>query len=64
MPPSNQLPVAVHKLTELATQSGFHFRMVRGRALTYDDMKGGNVIFLGSPWANDMQAKFNIGMTP
>jgi len=56
--------MAVHKLTELATQSGFHFRMVRGRALTYDDMKGGNVIFLGSPWANDMQAKFNMGMTP
>jgi hypothetical protein len=27
-------------------------------------MKGSNVIFLGSPWANDMQAKFNIGITP
>jgi hypothetical protein len=27
-------------------------------------MKDSNVIFLGSPWANDMQAKFNIGMTP
>jgi hypothetical protein len=55
---------AVHKLSELAGSSGFRFRLVRGRALTYDDMKGSNVIFLGSPWANDMQAKFNIGITP
>jgi hypothetical protein len=56
--------MAVHKLTEMAAQSGLHFRLVRGRALTYGDMKGSNVIFLGSPWANDMQAKFNIGITP
>lgn len=55
---------AVHKLSEMAAASGHRFRLVRGRALTYDDMKGSNVIFLGSPWANDMQAKFNIGMTP
>jgi hypothetical protein len=55
---------AAHKLSEMAAGSGYRFRLVRGRALTYDDMKGSNVIFLGSPWANDMQAKFNIGMTP
>jgi hypothetical protein len=27
-------------------------------------VKNANVIFIGSPWANDMQAKFNIGVTP
>jgi hypothetical protein len=56
--------MAVHKLAEIAGSSGYRFRLVRGRALTWQDMKGSNVIFLGSPWANDMQAKFNIGMTP
>ena len=33
-------------------------------ALTYADVRNANVIFIGSPWANDMQAKFNIELTP
>ncbi len=56
--------IAMHKLTEMAGDSGFHVRPVRGRALTWSDIKGSNVIFIGSPWANDMQTKFNIGLTP
>jgi hypothetical protein len=56
--------MAVQKLTELSANSGYHFRLIRSRALTYDEVKNANVIFIGSPWANDMQAKFNIGVTP
>jgi len=32
--------------------------------MTYDDIRGSNVIFLGSPWANELQDKFNAGNTP
>ena len=56
--------MAMHKLTEMATGAGYRIRPVRGRALTWADIKGANVIFIGSPWANDMQARFNIGKTP
>ena len=56
--------MAVQKLTEMADASGYKIRLIRSRALTYEDIKGSNVIFIGSPWANDMQAKFNIGLTP
>jgi hypothetical protein len=56
--------MAVQKLTELSANSGYHFRLMRSRALTYNEVKNANVIFIGSPWANDMQAKFNTGGTP
>ena len=56
--------MAMHKLTEMASGAGYRIRPVRGRALTWADIKGANVIFIGSPWANDMQTKFNIGKTP
>jgi hypothetical protein len=55
---------AVHRLTELASGAGFQLRLIRSRALTFNDVNGSNVIFLGSAWANDLQTKFNIGMTP
>ncbi len=55
---------AMHKLTEMAADSGYHIRPVRSRALTWADIKGANVIFIGSPWANDMQTRFNIGLNP
>ncbi len=56
--------MAVHKLTEMCANSGYHFRLMRSRVLTYEEVKNANVIFIGSPWANDMQSKFNIGVTP
>jgi hypothetical protein len=56
--------MAMHRLTEMAADSGYHIRPVRARALTYADVRNANVIFIGSPWANDMQAKFNIELTP
>lgn len=56
--------MAVQKLTRLFTEANFPLKVVRSRVLNYSDMKGANVIFLGSPWANDMQDKFNIGATP
>jgi hypothetical protein len=56
--------MAMHKLTEMAADSGYHVRPVRSRNLTWADIKGANVVFIGSPWANEMQAKFNIGLTP
>ena len=56
--------MAVHRMTELATDAGFPLRIIRGRDLNYADMRGSNVIFLGSPWGNEMEGKFDIGMTP
>jgi hypothetical protein len=56
--------VAVHKLTQMATEAGLPLTLVRARALTLADMHAANVIFLGSPWANDMQARFNLAMAP
>jgi hypothetical protein len=56
--------MAMHKLTEMAADSGYHVRPIRSRALTYADIKGANVVFIGSPWANDMQEKFNMGIAP
>jgi hypothetical protein len=38
--------------------------VIRSRALTYDAMREANVIFLGSPWANELQDKVNPGQTP
>ena len=39
-------------------------KVIRSRALTYDAMREANVIFLGSPWANELQDKVNPGQTP
>jgi hypothetical protein len=55
---------AVHKLTRLFAEAGQPLSVVRSRALTYSDMRGANVIFLGSPWANELQDKFHAGETP
>ena len=37
---------------------------MRSRALSFADLRDANVVFLGSPWANDLQDKINPGRTP
>jgi hypothetical protein len=54
----------VYKLTKLFAEAAFPLRIIRSRALTYDDIRGANVIFLGSDWANELQDKFHAGNAP
>jgi hypothetical protein len=54
----------VYKLTKLFAEAAFPLRIIRSRALTYDDIRGANVIFLGSGWANELQDKFHAGNAP
>jgi hypothetical protein len=56
--------LSVFRLTKLFTEAGRPLKVVRSRALTYDAMREANVIFLGSPWANELQDKVNPGQTP
>jgi hypothetical protein len=55
---------SVFRLTRLFTEAGRPLKVIRGRALTFDAMREANVIFLGSPWANELQDKVNPGQTP
>ena len=55
---------SVFRLTQLFTEAGRPLKVIRGRALTFDAMRDANVIFLGSPWANELQDKVNPGQTP
>ena len=55
---------AVHKLTKLFEEAAFPLRIISSRALTYDDIRDANTIFLGSAWANELQDKFHAGDTP
>jgi hypothetical protein len=55
---------SVFRLTKLFTEAGRPLKVIRSRALTYDAMREANVIFLGSPWANELQDKVNPGQTP
>jgi hypothetical protein len=55
--------VAIQHLTALIAPK-VPMRILRSRAVTYADLQGNNLVFLGSPWANDMQSKINIGQTP
>ena len=54
----------VYKLTKLFEDAEFPLRIIRSRALTYGDIRGANVIFLGSGWANELQDKFHAGNAP
>lgn len=54
----------VYRLTKLFAEAGKPLKLIRSRAMTYDDMRDANVIFLGSTWANELQEKFNAGETP
>jgi hypothetical protein len=56
--------LSVYRLTKLFTEAGRPLKVIRSRALTYDAMREANVIFLGSPWANELQDKVNPGQTP
>lgn len=53
--------MAVSKLTRMFTESGHSLRVVRSRVLSFSDVRSSNVVFLGSPWANELQDKFNPG---
>ncbi len=55
--------VAIQRLTALLG-STVPLRVLRSRALSYADIRDSNVVFLGSPWANEMQKKINMGETP
>jgi hypothetical protein len=54
----------VYRLTRLLTEAGKPLKVIRSRAMTYNDMRDANVIFIGSTWANELQEKFNTGETP
>jgi len=56
--------LASFRLTKLFTEAGQPVKVIRSRSLTYDAMRDTNVIFLGSPWGNDLQDKVNPGPTP
>jgi hypothetical protein len=56
--------LSVYRLTKLFTDAGRPLKVIRSRSLTYDAMREANVIFLGSPWANELQDKVNPGQTP
>ncbi len=54
---------AMQRITALLSPQ-VSLEVIRSRALTYSDVRASNVIFLGSPWANDMQKKIDLGATP
>jgi hypothetical protein len=55
---------AIYRLTRLFGDAGHPLKILRSRALTYADLRESNVVFLGSPWANELQNKINSGRTP
>lgn len=55
--------IAMQRLTALVQRS-VPMRILRSRAVTYADLQGNNLVFLGSPWANEMQKKINVAATP
>ena len=54
----------MYRLTKFFTEAGHPLKVVRSRALAFADLRDANVVFLGSPWANDLQDKINPGRTP
>lgn len=54
----------IYRLTRLFGDAGHPLKILRSRALTYGDLRDANVVFLGSPWANELQNKINPGRTP
>jgi hypothetical protein len=54
----------IYRLTRLFGDAGHPLKILRSRALTYEDLRDSNVVFLGSPWANELQNKINPGRTP
>jgi len=56
--------LAVNRLTLLATQFGRPLSVLPSRALSLDDMRGANVVFIGSPWVNGALAQMGAANTP
>ena len=54
----------VSRLTKLFAEAGKPVKVIRSRALTGNDMRDANVIFVGSTWANELADKFNPLETP
>src|ERR1039457_3536062 len=54
----------MYRLIKFFTEAGHPLKVVRSRALAFADLRDANVVFLGSPWANDMPDKINPGRTP
>jgi hypothetical protein len=54
----------IYRLTRLFGEAGHPLKILRSRALTYADLREANVVFLGSPWGNDLQNKIHPGPTP
>ena len=54
----------MYRLTKFFTEAGHPLKVVRSRALSFADLRDANVVFVGSPWANDLQDKINPGSTP
>jgi hypothetical protein len=56
--------LAVNRLTEVGTQFKQHIDVIPSRALALNEMRGANVIFLGSPWMNGALAQIGSGPAP
>lgn len=56
--------LGIYRITRLFGDAGHPLKILRSRTLTYEDLRDSNVIFLGSPWANELQNKINPGRTP
>jgi hypothetical protein len=54
----------MYRLSKFFAEAGHSLRVARSRSLTFGDLRDVNVVFLGSPWANDLQEKINPGRTP
>jgi len=54
----------IYRLSRLFAEAGHPLKILRSRALIYADLRDANVVFLGSPWANELQNKINPGRTP
>ena len=56
--------MAVNKLARLFSSAGSSLVVKRSRSVDFADVRDANVIFLGSPWANELQQKLRIRETP
>jgi hypothetical protein len=56
--------LGIYRITRLFGDAGHPLKILRSRTLTYEDLRDSNAIFLGSPWANEMQNKINPGRIP
>ncbi len=56
--------MAINRLTVLSTEFGSALSVLPSHALALDDMRGANVIFLGSPWGNGALAEIGFSSAP